>query len=851
MECIIAKLEDQNEQCHKNTWANNQEYKSLSELSKEEFDVLVWRSGLKQKILEKTATVETSDYVCLHHFFKFVKYYESKQTKCCDLFSLHSNLSQKRKRKLIKLPMGSHVINLDLAIKLSVQNYNAVPGKKLCRNCWTKLTELSTSDSSVSISSDEFNYQATDPLDTSLRACGISPFKSKGKTKKQKLQHAVKKIDKVTKSLEKSFETKGVEFPSSSGVQSPHTCRAKDDLDELMVNIKEKVGSTTKFEDRVQLLTLKPASWTIDKTKDYFEVTKHVVRTAIKLKQEEGILAKPSRSKRKDAINAETLNTVVEFYVDDEISREMPGKKDTVSIGYKQHKQKRLLLCNLAELFAIFKEKHPDIKIGLSKFCSLRPKWCKPVGSPGGHSVCVCSIHQNAVLAAIALDFDYKLLMTKIVCDCSNKLCMIHRCAECPGKQNLIEYLKAVLTDYEDHDEISFQQWQSTDRTTMITQVMEVSEYIDFLASKIDHLTTHSYISKCQARYLSELKLKLPTDTCIAIADFSENYSMVIQDSVQGWYFTKQQCTIHPLVLYYMDDDNNLTNQMFAFFSDDLDHDTGFLYSIQKQLTEYISFNLKQIKKILYFSDGCSGQYKNYKNFLNLTYHKDDFGLDATWNFFATGHGKSPCDGLGGSIKRKLTNESLKRTTSDQIVTPHQAFDYCKNSMTSVISYFLSKDELLSTRNFLKSRYALGSTVPGTRSFHLFEPQDVGLIAYKTTAEDEQFCGTFCFFKSNRSTNAKSLQPKLYDFVSAHYDEQLWVGMVVSIHDQAEEVEVKFMTPHGARKAYSWPQRDDICWIPKHTIVRLLKTPSTTSASGRMYELNSDDYIALSRIQAT
>ena len=57
------------------------------------------------------------------------------------------------------------------------------------------------------------------------------------------------------------------------------------------------------------------------------------------------------------------------------------------------HKQKRFLLCNLHELYVLFKEQNPVLKIGFFKFCSLRPKWCVTVGTT---SVCVYTIHQNA-----------------------------------------------------------------------------------------------------------------------------------------------------------------------------------------------------------------------------------------------------------------------------------------------------------------------------------------------------------------------------------------------------------------------------------------------------------------------
>ena len=103
------------------------------------------------------------------------------------------------------------------------------------------------------------------------------------------------------------------------------------------------------------------------------------------------------------------------FYNDDEFAKPLPGKKDYISVrvnGEKNQIQKRLLLGNLAELYEVFKTQHPDVKVSLAKFCTLRPKSCKPVGSPGGHNVCVCQKHQNTVLAAFALVLSYKGLIS-------------------------------------------------------------------------------------------------------------------------------------------------------------------------------------------------------------------------------------------------------------------------------------------------------------------------------------------------------------------------------------------------------------------------------------------------------
>ena len=84
----------------------------------------------------------------------------------------------------------------------------------------------------------------------------------------------------------------------------------------------------------------------------------------------------------------------------------LPGKKDYVSLkenNTRVHIQKLLFLMNLSELYQEFKKDYPDNKIGISKFCELRPKNCTTVESHGSHSVCVCKIHQNVKLMVASL----------------------------------------------------------------------------------------------------------------------------------------------------------------------------------------------------------------------------------------------------------------------------------------------------------------------------------------------------------------------------------------------------------------------------------------------------------------
>ena len=140
-------------------------------------------------------------------------------------------------------------------------------------------------------------------------------------------------------------------------------------LDMLHAAMKIKLKTVT-YPEKIQIVTLAPNSWSRKFCAEYFNVSEYLVRTARELKKEKGILAKPEPKQGKK-LSKETVQLIPDFYEDDEYSRQMPGKKDYVSLGRNVHKQKCLVLCNVNELYTAFKQKYPDVTVGFSKFCEL------------------------------------------------------------------------------------------------------------------------------------------------------------------------------------------------------------------------------------------------------------------------------------------------------------------------------------------------------------------------------------------------------------------------------------------------------------------------------------------------
>ena len=173
----------------------------------------------------------------------------------------------------------------------------------------------------------------------------------------------------------------------------------------------------------------------------------------------------------------------------------------------------------------------------------------------------------------------------------------------------------------------------------------------------------HHFLKVQQAAYLKEAKAVLDNETCIILMDFAENYGFLVQDAIQSFFWQNQQAALHPFAVYHNDDDGKLQCNCYCVISK---YQTAVHYFTSLVIPTICTRN-PRINRIKYFSEEGASQYKNFKSVINLMYHEHDFNLKAENHFFATSHGKSPCDGIGGTTKREAA-------VTSQILTPEQLF---------------------------------------------------------------------------------------------------------------------------------------------------------------------------------
>ena len=184
------------------------------------------------------------------------------------------------------------------------------------------------------------------------------------------------------------------------------------------------------------------------------------------------------------------------------------------------------MLMSLREAYNKFKEENPSLKIGLTKFCDLRPAHVK-LFDQIPHQLCVCSYHENVRLLFVALkehtslNTEFSAFIEQVTCDASSKNCMSGRCSEC---ENAIEKYALVNNFYS----IQYQQWQSVDnRVEKVNITGTVDDYFDELKTQVGPFLLQICVKRKQRLSFKSLVEKCD-GKCVGLqVDFSENATIV------------------------------------------------------------------------------------------------------------------------------------------------------------------------------------------------------------------------------------------------------------------------------------------------------------------------------------
>ena len=592
---------------------------------------------------------------------------------------------------------------------------------------------INSASSEASVAAEYSRAHNIELFNKGIAGINVSPISAK---KTRNVNYPREKYLDISRGIKKQI----FGFPADE--EDPELLKTKAaELDEVITKMIEQFAEPDcTRNEKVRLLSVLPKSWSKEKIASQFKANKYIVSEA-RESTDEKTAKKPAGRSRNETIE----NEVLQYYNSDDVSRAMPGSRDYVTVkmnGKCERKQKRLLYSSLKEIYLGYKEEFPDRNIGFSSFAALRPKHCKLLGSSGSHNICVCTIHENVLLMIHAVEKYFKhddknYYLKKLLCDSPKRSCYLRECQSCPSTQNLE---RSVLDNFEERDltEIRFEQWVSTDRCDLEKFVKPVEEFVAYFCEKLEKLVTHDFIKNQQSDFLKKAKSNLKTGEIVVICDFSENFSFVLQDAVQSHYWSNDQATIHPFEIYYRES-GELKHLSFIVISEVLKHDTIAVQVFISHLMSFLKDKI-QIKKAIFMSDGAASQYKNRKNFASLCKFKSMYKIEAEWHFFATSHGKGPCDALGGNLKRMARRESLAKLHEHPITTAKQLYEWAekrrRDAFTTMSFCYVSQEEYELGVNKWSSVYQDTKMIPGTQKYHSFVPISETTIVTRLYSND-------------------------------------------------------------------------------------------------------------------
>lgn len=169
----------------------------------------------------------------------------------------------------------------------------------------------------------------------------------------------------------------------------------------------------------------------------------------------------------KVVISESDKKTIKDFYENNDISRIDPTFKNAKT-SQVQIKLRRHLLFTVSEAFSLFKESHPEIKVGRSTFANLRPDNVKSYRDIP-QNVCMCKYHENFEKLVLSLGHALESfpkpvqeLVNVTRCDTTKYECMASKCGKC--NQALDQILDLTRYGEKVNTDIKYVQWLFVNR---------------------------------------------------------------------------------------------------------------------------------------------------------------------------------------------------------------------------------------------------------------------------------------------------------------------------------------------------------------------------------------------------
>lgn len=312
----------------------------------------------------------------------------------------------------------------------------------------------------------------------------------------------------------------------------------------------------------------------------------------------------------------------------------------------------------MQNLFLKFRSEYVQIQVSKSAFFAARPKNIKLVQWTNRRQ-CLCQTCANMALKIAAAKV---LPKSGRAVSAMTDAEVVFKLEDIPSRITFKEWSKV---------EIDFN-GKKIKKVKRIQSTQTKSQFIKGFMETLHDYKDHCSRVETQYAMLRVLKQKLkPLEEATVQCDYAENRKCSYQDEISAVFYDQNLITLHPKVVHYRDGKGNLQHTSFVGVTEEGKHCAPTTLSFIEKFMPEIRSLLPDLAVVHYITDSPSSQYRNKTVAAIVACHPFLFDITSTWSYLESGHGKGPCDGVGGAIK-KLADNSVKRgktiTSVDEFV---------------------------------------------------------------------------------------------------------------------------------------------------------------------------------------
>ena len=434
------------------------------------------------------------------------------------------------------------------------------------------------------------------------------------------------------------------------------------------------------------------------------------------------------------SVESELKKKILEFAIDNTI--DVPDKKKYV-------KGARFRTASLLTLYNSFESQNPDM-CSYQTFVKYWPAlFVKPLASEFG--TCLCTTCQNMELKVEALKAR-KLVFQQDEVLSLDSVIKASRDEDFEPENTFKAEVEALGEIDKANIDVAFLEWNKVkqteiskntgktkgDKTMRLSKHLTAAELGKSVLEEFENYKNHLDRDFVMKHELKKVRSDATEDDAIAVIhiDWAEQHKITEVKEIQSAYFNgRYSYDIHTGYVYTKEDSHG-----FASLSDSSDHKAEAIHNAIKPTIEELV--VKGKNKFIICSDGPTSQYRNSKNVYLMRKLSVEHNISIRLLFTEAGHGKSPCDGVGGNIKTQVENALLNIHGNNEIETVHSAEDVAKIiAMKTNLTYDIKVHTQESTDEIRNDLPKLGPLVGALKVHEVMITPD-GVIKKKDLPSD-------------------------------------------------------------------------------------------------------------------